>query len=260
MGAANRGFIFSVHAEEIYSLSPRLSHPLCDHTNIMNENLTEIAFILDRSGSMSSMVEPAISGFNRLLREQQQVPGHARFTLVLFDDEYEVPFLSVPISEVVELDTQTYLPRGSTALLDAIGRTIDDLGERLSATPEAERPGQVLVAILTDGFENASTRFTWQDIVKRIRHQTDQYQWQFLFLGANQDAIATASRMGIHSSNSANFAMNDESYGAVKDALIRKMSSVRRRKMGYSDPATIHDEKASLETLRQEEERRRRLT
>src|SRR6478736_708029 len=116
----------------------------------MNKSLTEIAFILDRSGSMQSMVEPAISGFNRLLREQQQVPGQARFTLVLFDDCYELPINSVPIAEVVELDTASFVPRGSTALLDAIGRTIDDLGKKLGALPEADRPGQVIVAILTD--------------------------------------------------------------------------------------------------------------
>ena len=127
---------------------------------VMNDNLTEIAFILDRSGSMESMVEPAISGFNRLLREQQQEPGTARFTLVLFDDQYEVPFHSVPIAEVVELDTNTFVPRGSTALLDAIGPTIDELGAKLAALPEADRPGQVIVAILTDGMENASHRYT----------------------------------------------------------------------------------------------------
>ena len=158
----------------------------------MNPNHTEIAFILDRSGSMASMVEPAIAGFNSLLSEQQTLPGSARFSLVLFDDHYEVPVASMPIAEVQPLNTNTYQPRGSTALLDAIGRTIDELGARLANAPEAERPGQVLVAILTDGEENASRQFTWKDISDRIRHQTDVYQWRFLFLGANQDAIATA--------------------------------------------------------------------
>lgn len=98
----------------------------------MNDQLTEIAFILDRSGSMQALVEPAIAGFNRLLREQQQEPGSARFTLVLFDDRYEVAVKSLPISEVVELDTTTFVPRGGTALLDAIGYTIDGLGKRLA--------------------------------------------------------------------------------------------------------------------------------
>lgn len=220
----------------------------------MNPNLTEIVFILDRSGSMEAMVEPAISGFNRLLREQQQTPGSARFTLVLFDDQYEVPVDSLPIAEVVELDTTTYVPRGSTALLDAIGRTIDALGAKLHATPEAERPGQVIVAILTDGMENASTQFSWQQVSARIRRQTNAYQWQFLFLGANQDAIATAGRMSIQAVNSTNFAMDAHSYDSSKGALSRKISAIRRLKQGASDVATLNDAAAPLEALRQEEE------
>jgi len=222
----------------------------------MNQHLTEIAFVLDRSGSMQTMVEPAITGFNRLLREQQQAPGSARFTLVLFDDQYEVPFQSVPISEVVELGTTTFVPRGSTALLDAIGQTIDGLGKKLQHTPETDRPGQVIIAILTDGEENASARYTWQDIAKRICHQTEKYQWQFLFLGANQDAIATAGRMNIHAANTANFSADENSYAAAKGALSRKMSAVRRRCQGATDAETIQDAEAPLEKLREDEEKR----
>ena len=222
----------------------------------MNPLLTEIVFILDRSGSMQGMVESAISGFNRLLREQQQVPGHARFTLVLFDDQYELPFHSVPIAEVVELDTATYIPRGGTALLDAIGRTIDELGHQLAATPETERPGQVIIAVLTDGEENCSKHHTWESVAKRIRHQTEKYHWQFLFLGANQDAIATAGRMNIQAANTANFAMTGHSYDSSKAALSRKMSAVRRRSQGAADAATVHDAETPLERMREEEERR----
>lgn len=222
----------------------------------MNHSLTEIVFILDRSGSMEAMIEPAISGFNRMLHEQQQVPGLARFTLVLFDDQYELPYHSAPIAEVVELDTSTFVPRGSTALLDAIGRTIDELGAKLANTPDADRPNQVILAILTDGEENASTRYTWQDVAKRIRHQTEKYQWQFLFLGANQDAIATAGKMNIHAHNTANFAMNEHSYASSKGALSRKMSAIRRRSQGDVDAHTVHDAEAPMEVLREEEERK----
>ena len=220
----------------------------------MNDNLTEIAFILDRSGSMESMVGPAICGFNRLLHEQQSVPGAARFTLVLFDDEYEVPVQSLPIAEVVELDTHSFVPRGTTALLDAIGRTIDELGVRLASTPEASRPGQVIIAILTDGMENASCRFTWQDVSTRIQRQTKKYGWKFLFLGANQDAIATAGRMSIQAADSSNFAMDAQSYGAANSALNRKMSAIRRMKQGLDDAATVNDAEAPMEQLRDEEE------
>jgi Mg-chelatase subunit ChlD len=222
----------------------------------MQTHLTEIVFILDRSGSMHGMVQAAISGFNRLLTEQQQAPGSARFSLVLFDDQYEVPFHSVPIAEVVELDTTTFVPRGGTALLDAMGRTIDELGQRLAQTPEADRPNQVVIAVLTDGEENSSRHFSWKDVAERIRHQTEKYQWQFLFLGANQDAIATAGRMNIHSANTANFTANDESYAAAKGALSRKISASRRRSQGATDEETLRDADAPLENLRQDEENR----
>jgi uncharacterized protein YegL len=226
----------------------------------MNPNHTEIAFILDRSGSMASMVEPAIAGFNNLLTEQQALPGSARFSLVLFDDHYEVPVASLPIAEVRQLNTNTYQPRGSTALLDAIGRTIDELGARLTNTPEAERPGQVLVAILTDGEENASHQFSWKDISDRIRHQTDVYQWRFLFLGANQDAIATAARMSIGAENSANFTMDEDSYQSGKNALNRKMKAMRLYSQGKRDNDTLSDMNMELEKLRMmEEEKLRKL-
>ena len=193
----------------------------------MNKQLTELAYILDRSGSMASMVEPAISGFNQFLAEQRKAPGHARLSLILFDDEYLVPCQSLPIEEVTELDTTTYVPRACTALLDAIGRTIVELGKRLAATPEAERPGQVIIAIFTDGLENASTDFDFRKISKLIKQQREKYNWQFLFLAANQDAIGTAAQMGIDQ----NFAANVQfSHGGVRSSsrsFSRKMQAMR---------------------------------
>jgi len=122
---------------------------------------TEIAFILDRSGSMQIHTEAAIAGFNEFLRDQQQVEGQARLTLVLFDDRIEIPIDNIPVSEVVDLDTGTYTTRGTTALLDVIGTTIDQFKARIRDLPEEHRPGQVIFAIFTDGQENASRRFTW---------------------------------------------------------------------------------------------------
>ncbi|MFZ4780293.1 MAG: vWA domain-containing protein, partial [Terrimicrobiaceae bacterium] len=142
----------------------------------MNKNLTEIAFILDRSGSMAPVTEAAITGFNVFLRDQQKTEGQARLTLVLFDNEYLVPLDSIPVQEAVALDTTTYVPRASTALLDAIGTTIDRVGARIAAMPEPDRPGQVIVAILTDGYENSSEKFTWKDISHKILEQTNTYK------------------------------------------------------------------------------------
>lgn len=235
-----------------------MSHPLPDNDRAMNPQLTEIAFALDRSGSMSTMLEAAISGFNHFLRDQQQAPGQARLTLVLFDDCYEVPVAALPIAEVTALDTTTFVPRGCTALLDAIGRTIDELGQRLAATPEADRPGKVIVAILTDGFENASRHFTWQAVHDRIRHQRDHYAWEFLFLGANQDAIATAAQIGIAAHMSATFAADHVGQMSADKALSRKVRSLRAHAAGQDGTAEAADLAAPLDSIVQEEDRKER--
>lgn len=194
----------------------------------MNPNLVEIAFVLDRSGSMNSLREQAIAGFNHFLTDQVCQPGEARLTLVLFDDEYLVPFDAKPVREVAPLSAATYVPRNSTALLDAIGRTIDQLGRRLAGTPEPERPGQVIVAILTDGLENASTLYSWADIAARIRHQQEKYNWLFLFLGANQDAIATAARMNIAAADAATFQACGQGVVASTRAVTRRTTALRQ--------------------------------
>ena len=225
----------------------------------MNTNLTEIAFILDRSGSMEPLVEQTIAGFNQFLRDQQALPGQARFTLVLFDDRIETPVDAVPVAEVVALDTKTYTTRGCTALLDAIGHTIDTVGARLAATPEADRPGKVIVAILTDGLENASERYSMADINQRITHQREVYQWEFLFLGANQDAIATASTMGIQTHNSATFAADETGVRACVSSLSRKSSAIRRQGMNIHTAEDAADlEKSTTDILREEEAKRKK--
>ena len=185
-------------------------------------NFTEIAFILDRSGSMQSISETAVAGFNELLGQQQKEHAQTpvRMSLVLFNTDYEVPFA----------------PDGSTALLDAIGRTIDETGARLAAMPEAERPGKVIIAILTDGEENSSQTFTWAQISDKIRHQTEVYKWEFLFLGANQDAIATAARMNIDQHNSSTFFQTD---GGIRKSMRGTSHSLRERKMRLASPAPL---------------------
>ena len=198
----------------------------------MNKKLAEIAFILDRSGSMATVTEAAITGFNEFLKGQQKTEGQARLTLVLFDDEYLVPLESIPVQEAVPLDTTTYVPRASTALLDAIGTTIDNLGSRLAAMPESERPGQVIVAIFTDGLENASVKFTWQDISLRILEQTNTYKWQFLFLGANQDAIATAAKLNIAAANASDYTSDPVGTRSSARATSRKMAAMRKSASG----------------------------
>ena len=234
-----------------------MSHPLCYRPG-MNQKYTEIAFVLDRSGSMEGCRDAAIEGFNRFLEEQQQIEGLAKLTLVLFDDEYLVPVNALPVAEVVPLDYESYVPRASTALLDAIGRTTDELGRNLSALPEPDRPGQVIVAILTDGLENSSQNYTWQQIARVIKHQTEQYRWTFLFLGANQDAIATAAQMNIAPANAATYAADAAGANASANSLTRKVRALRRVSMGTATREECHDAAAPMSDIVAEEDRKER--
>ena len=224
----------------------------------MNKNYTEIAFVLDRSGSMEGCQAAAIEGFNRFLREQQETQGLAKLTLVLFDDEYLVPLRSLPVQEILPLDSDTYVPRNSTALLDAIGRTIDELGNSLASIPEENRPANVVLAILTDGLENASKKYTWEQVSKLIRQQTDQYKWTFLFLGANQDAIATAAKIGITAANSATYVADAAGSRASHSSLSRKVRSMRRMAMGNATLEEQADAAATLSELVEQEDRKER--
>ena len=223
-----------------------------------NAHYSEIAFVLDRSGSMKSCQQAAIEGFNQFLADQQKTDGLAKLTLVLFDDEYLVPISSIPVEEVVSLTDDTYQPRGCTAHLDAMGQTIDDLGQRLAALPERDRPGQVIVAILTDGLENASQRFTWKEIAGKIKHQTDTYKWIFLFLGANQDAIATAANLSIAANNAANYVADAAGSKAGQAAFSRKMSALRRASMDIASVSERLDAEAPLTQIVSEEGRKTR--
>jgi len=225
----------------------------------MNPQLTHLLFILDRSGSMEPIAPAAIDGFNSFLRRHLEEPGDARLTLVLFDDQYEVPCDSIPLAEVLPLNERTYEPRGCTALLDATVRAIDELGSKLAAFPEDQRPGSVIVAILTDGEENASLQHTWQDVQDRIAHQSKAYQWQFLFLGANQDAIATAAQCGIHANNAATFVADSAGTAASMDTFSRKSASIRKSRSNVAMNAQeIHDLNAPMKSILEEEDRKKR--
>jgi hypothetical protein len=214
-------------------------------------NTTEIALILDQSGSMQSIKAGTLEGVNGFLLQQKEENDKypVRLSLTLFSTHFEIRHSSVSVTEVPQLDDQTYRPDGGTALLDAIGTTIDELGKRLADTPESERPSTVIVAIMTDGEENSSERYSWRQISEKIKHQTEVYKWQFLFLGANQDAIATASRMNIASDNSVTYFQRD---GSSRSALRAMSSTIRfsKERRAYSP----REPKKSLSDLYAEEE------
>jgi Mg-chelatase subunit ChlD len=234
-----------------------MSYPVC-YALGMNKNCTEIVFVLDRSGSMQSCQEAAIAGFNRFLVEQQQLEGLVKLSLILFDDEYLMPIHALPVAEVLPLDGETYVPRGSTALLDAIGRAVDELGARLASSPEPDRPGQVIVAILTDGLENSSQTYDWRQIAGLIKHQAEKYKWTFLFLGANQDAIATAARMNIARSNAANYVADPDGLRASSSSLSRKVRGLHREMMETASPAECRDAVAPMSEIVAEEDLKER--
>ena len=196
----------------------------------MRPDLTEIAFVLDRSGSMNTIAGDAIGGFNTFLAQQQAQPGEARLTLVLFDHEYLIAHDNVDIHSVPPLDAGTYVPRGMTALLDAIGRTIDAIGARLANTPEEQRPGKIIVAILTDGMENASRDYNNRRVADMISHQQHKYAWEFIFLAANQDAIATAHILNIQVKDAIAF---DATPQGVRMAMARVSDETSKRRSAH---------------------------
>jgi len=193
------------------------------------KDYSEIVVIVDRSGSMQAIREDAIGGFNTFLEEQKKVPGSANLTLVLFNHEYQLVHSAVPLDNVKALDSATYVPGGTTALLDAVGRTIDDIGKRLSETVDADRPNKVIVAILTDGLENASKDYTRERIFEMISHQRDKYKWEFFFLAANQDAIQSGTSIGVVAANTMSFAATPNgtkmAYRGMSNSVTRSRTS-----------------------------------
>jgi uncharacterized protein YegL len=163
----------------------------------MKSNLTELVFILDRSGSMSGLEKDTIGGYNSFIEKQKTEPGEAILSTVLFDNRYELLNDRMDIKNIMPLTEKEYFVRGSTALLDAIGTSINTIIRTHSQLTELERPEKVLIIIITDGMENSSTEYTAEKIHSMIKNQKEQYAWEFLFLGANIDAIGTAKDLGI---------------------------------------------------------------
>lgn len=188
---------------------------------------------------MQSVKEDTIGGFNQFLADQKQAPGEAAITLVQFDDVYEAVYRGIPIKDARPLDGSTFVPRGSTALLDAIGRTINDAGKRLEAMPEDQRPENVIFVIVTDGEENASREFNAAQVNDLISHQRDVYRWEFVFLGANQDAITTAANLGISTANALTYAANA---AGVQRAYNSLSANVVSHRAGLSKHVDFSDE------------------
>ncbi|UAL48300.1 VWA domain-containing protein [Sutcliffiella horikoshii] len=200
----------------------------------MNKNLTEIIFLMDRSGSMAGLEKDTIGGFNSFLERQNRHEGETLVTAVLFDDEVETLWNGVDARNVT-LTREDYYVRGTTSLLDAIGRTILDVGSRLSRTEKASRPGNVIFVITTDGMENSSVEFTYPRVKELIRHQEEKYSWQFIFMGANIDVAKEAESLGIQEDQAFNFEATNKGvemmYENVCDIVSEKRIQIKDEKI-----------------------------
>lgn len=180
-----------------------------------DKNLTEIICLVDRSGSMSSVRDDAIGGFNAFLKEQQDSKhGKCLLTYVQFDTQgVETVHESKPVHRVPKLTPETFVPRGGTPLIDAMCKTIDDVGRRLAKTPEEKRPGNVVFVTLTDGEENSSQRFNNEDLKQRVKTQTEDFDWTFVYLAQNIDAFAAARSIGLDMASPKHFISNSAQGG-----------------------------------------------
>ena len=176
----------------------------------MKKGLTELVFILDKSGSMSGLEKDTIGGYNAMLEKQKSVNGECRITTVLFDNDYELLHDRIDIRAVAPITEKEYRAGGSTALIDAIGRTISKIGNAQRRTADDYRAEKVMFVIITDGEENASREYSSDKVKSQIRRQKEKYGWEFIFLGANIDAVETAARFGIAPDRAQNYHADSE--------------------------------------------------
>lgn len=196
----------------------------------MKQGLTEIICVIDKSGSMEPTKNDSIGGFNNFLKQQKELPGDAILTLTLFDTDYATLYNGTPIKDAAGLTNVNYSPSGHTAMYDAICHTIDIVGERLSKTDEANKPEKVMFVILTDGEENSSKEYNKEQTLSKIKQQTDVYKWEFVFLAANQDAIANAKKLNISAANTVAFASTGDGTRSAYLSMNNIAKSYRAKK------------------------------
>jgi hypothetical protein len=214
----------------------------------MKNDSTHIAVILDRTGSMETIRDDTIGGFNAFLNAQKAAPELATLTLVQFDsqDPYEVVHHFKPLADVPELTRETFVPRANTPLLDAIGRGINDLEKSLADITEPERPSRVVMVLITDGQENASREFRKDQIEKMIKEKQEKAAWQFVFLSADLDAIGDALASGVRAASTLAHDKDSHGVGAAWAALSRSVSDYRS---GNKEDVSFSDEDRSEQKI-----------
>ena len=223
----------------------------------MKKGLTELVFIIDRSGSMSGLETDTIGGFNGLLEKQKREEGEAYVSVVLFDDRMDVLYDRVDIRKVEPMNDTQYYVRGCTALLDAVGGAIHHIGNIHKYAREEDVPEKTLFIITTDGMENASRVYSYDKVRSMIERQKEKYHWEFLFLGANIDAVKVAGRFGIKASRAARYE-HDEAGTRLNYDVMSKAVSYARCAASAADMASAFDEDELLAPIREDYKRRHR--
>ena len=194
----------------------------------MNSNLTEIVFILDRSGSMAGLEDDTIGGFNAMVEKQKKEPGDALLSAVLFSDGCQVLYDRADIQKIEPMTEQQYRVGGCTALLDAIGGAVHHIGNVHKYAREEDRPGKTIFVITTDGMENASRSYTYDEVQRMVKHEQEKYGWEFLFLGANMDAISAARSFGIRADRAVRYRRDRAGTELNYQVVSETVSHVRR--------------------------------
>lgn len=221
----------------------------------MKNNLTEIVFILDRSGSMSGLETDTIGGYNSMLKKQQKEKGAAYITTILFDDRIELLHDRRPIEEIRPITGEDYYVRGSTALLDAVGGAIHHIGNCHKYARDEDVPEKTLFIITTDGMENASREYSYERVRRMIEHQKERYQWEFIFMGANIDAVEVASRFGVDRMHSVRYEA-DKVGTQLNYKMMSNLVSKARHSKSAQEMNEVFAEGDDLDEIRRDYEKR----
>lgn len=221
----------------------------------MKKGLTELVMILDRSGSMHGLEADTIGGFNSMIEKQKKEEGEALVSVVLFDDEAELLYDRVPIEQVEPMTNRQYYVRGCTALLDAAGSSIHHIANIHKYAKDADVPEKTMFIIITDGLENASRHYTYEKVRRMIEHEKEKYHWEFLFLGANIDAVAEAGKFGIHASRAAKYE-NDGQGTRLNYQVMSEAVSCARRAESAEEMCAVMDSGQPLQAIREDYQKR----
>ena len=221
----------------------------------MKKGLTEIVFILDRSGSMAGLEPDTIGGYNSMIEKQKNEEGEALISTVLFDNETEVLHDRVPIGKIEPITEKEYFVRGSTALLDAVGGAIHHIANIHKYAREEDVPEKTLFIITTDGMENSSSRYSYDKVRKMVERQKEKYHWEFIFLGANMDAVSVASRFGVDKSRAVRYDCDSEGTRLNYSVMSRMVSCARACKTS-EEMAEAFDSDELLGDIRRDYQKR----